>query len=119
MESELPESNINNNGNETACENCNNNFINSNVSGNVNKSEEKYFVVEFTGLIDRLAMKDKLASAKFIGVETSEPVLQIDNCFFRGQYQHTLGTHVIFDQKDMSFVAKTDKKLLMKRVFLN
>lgn len=82
------------------------------------KSDEKYFVVEFTGLIDRLSIKEKLTNAKFIGLDTKEPVLQADNCFFRGRYKDTVGTNVIFDQKDLSFVAKTDKKLVMKRVFL-
>lgn len=83
------------------------------------ESDEKYFVVEFTGLIDRLSIKEKLANAKFIGLETKEPILQIDNCFFRGSFQDTVGTNIVFNQKDMSFVAKTDKKLAMKRVFLS
>lgn len=83
------------------------------------ESDEKYFVVEFSGLIDRLSIKEKLANAKFIGLETAEPILQIDNCFFRGNFQDIVGTNITFDQKDLSFVAKTDKKLVMKRVFLS
>jgi len=69
----------------------------------------------------------KLTDAKkirVVGLDTTEPYIQVNNIFFKGSYTKTLGTTVFFDgnSKTQSMVGqeigKTERKLLMKEVHL-
>ena len=55
-----------------------------------------------------------------VGLDSEEPFIQVNNIFFKGNYEKTLGTTIFFDgnSKAQSMVGqeigKTERKLLMK-----
>jgi hypothetical protein len=68
-------------------------------------------------------------------LDTNEAILQIcgNNTFFCGHFEHIFGTNVLFEIKDkidvktkdnqnnnklIEYIVKCEKKLVMKRVFL-
>ena len=70
---------------------------------------------------------------KIIGIGSDQPIVQIGNQLYAGEYVETFGTELVFseieghqptdavfdtklDQK-LSFAAKTNKKLVIKRAF--
>ena len=73
---------------------------------------------------------------KFLGLDTDQVILQMSgNTFFGGQIEHIFGTNVLFDvksnqktsdkesdknddHKSLQYIGKCDKKLVMKRVFI-
>lgn len=81
-------------------------------------------------------------SAKFVGLDGDQPIVQIGNQVFAGTWEHTLGTSLFFTLEDVeaattaataaadkvfensptdkaaAFACKADKKLVLKRVFL-
>lgn len=109
--------------------------------------EEQLVHVQLSGIFqDDLAGNPALLT-KFVGLDSAAPVVQIGNQVFAGQYENTLGTSVFFKAKSddandgddeaesedkeedpvfsprpqnkIEFVHKTDRKLVLKRVFLN
>ncbi|XP_030853403.1 general transcription factor 3C polypeptide 6-like isoform X2 [Strongylocentrotus purpuratus] len=85
--------------------------------------EEHLMLVELTGVLDYqyFAKSDKVC--KLLGIGTENPVLQIGNYVFKGEYKKTVGTAVFFEQekddsKDWSYKCCTNKMLEMRRVFL-
>ncbi|CAG5111175.1 Oidioi.mRNA.OKI2018_I69.chr2.g5507.t2.cds [Oikopleura dioica] len=61
---------------------------------------------------------------RVVGLDSEEPFIQVNNIFFKGNYEKTLGTTIFFDgnSKAQSMVGqeigKTERKLLMKEVHL-
>lgn len=62
-----------------------------------------------------------------MGIDTDEPVLQIGNYTFLGEFKESLGTHVLFEElesndssesKQLKYRYKTTKTLEMTRAFL-
>lgn len=101
--------------------------------------EEQLVHVHLAGVFqDNDSKKFAPEEAKFIGLDTQEPLVQIGNQVFAGKYQQVLGTSVFFkrksdedlndDQEDpvfdtlpkseLDYLAKTGKKLILKRVFI-
>ncbi|CAL1268801.1 unnamed protein product [Larinioides sclopetarius] len=77
-----------------------------------------------------LAMENSDSEYETEGIDTDEPLLQLGNCLFKGEYEDTLGTVVLYEPVDGSqkdglesnesgfrFLCKTDTKLTMKRCF--
>ncbi|GFQ87894.1 uncharacterized protein TNCT_366121 [Trichonephila clavata] len=92
--------------------------------------EEALVLVELNGIIDADFLLQAQDQTKFLGIETDEPILQIGNCLFKGEYEDTVGTVIVYEPTDTSktdasetiensyeFLCKTDKKLTMKRCF--
>ncbi|GFW69255.1 uncharacterized protein TNCV_2366331 [Trichonephila clavipes] len=92
--------------------------------------EEALVLVELNGIIDADFLLQAQDQSKFLGIETDEPILQIGNCLFKGEYEDTVGTVIVYEPTDTSktdasetiensyeFLCKTDKKLTMKRCF--
>ncbi|GFT83734.1 uncharacterized protein NPIL_511911 [Nephila pilipes] len=92
--------------------------------------EEAIVLVELNGIIDSDFLLQAQDHSKFLGIDTDEPILQIGNCLFKGEYEDTVGTVIVYEPTDTSktdasettensyeFLCKTDKKLTMKRCF--
>ncbi|XP_013776239.1 uncharacterized protein LOC106461014 [Limulus polyphemus] len=98
------------------------------TSDTLEEEEESLVLVELTGIIDLdlYSLKDK--NCKIVGLESSKPVLQLDNYYFVGEYEDIVGTAVVFEEvipqtsrkteKNLRYLCKTNKKLAMKRAFL-
>ncbi|XP_076318083.1 general transcription factor 3C polypeptide 6 [Tachypleus tridentatus] len=98
------------------------------TSDTLEEEEESLVLVELTGIIDLdlYGLKDR--NCKIVGLEGNKPVLQLDNYYFVGEYEDIVGTAVIFEEvipqtkrkteKNLKYFCKTNKKLAMKRAFL-
>ncbi|XP_023226189.1 general transcription factor 3C polypeptide 6-like [Centruroides sculpturatus] len=62
------------------------------------EEEEALIVIELSGIVDNDFLHKKEKTCKMLGVNTSHPILQIDNYFFSGEYEDTIGTDVIFEE---------------------
>ncbi|GBN60842.1 hypothetical protein AVEN_107863-1, partial [Araneus ventricosus] len=95
------------------------------------ETEETVVLVELNGIIDADLLLQQQTLTKILGIDTDEPLLQIGNCLFKGEYDDTLGTVVLYEpvdgsqkdglesnDSDFKFLCKTDTKLTMKRCFL-
>lgn len=97
------------------------------------EAAETYLVVEFAGNTGEDALKQEDLSMKIIGMEAEQPLVQIGNQLYAGEYTETFGTELIFTEEEcrrpidpvfetrldtqLSFAAKTTKKLVIKRAF--
>lgn len=96
---------------------------------------EETVCVEFCAAIDSQLFTKNLNSMKFLGLDTDQTILQMSgNTFFGGQIEHIFGTNILFeikpnqktsdkdvdnsDHKSLQYIGKCDKKLVMKRVFI-
>ncbi|KFM77097.1 General transcription factor 3C polypeptide 6, partial [Stegodyphus mimosarum] len=93
------------------------------------ETEEAVVLVELNGIIDSNFLHQEQNPCKILGIETDEPILQLGHYIFSGEYEDTMGTVVVYEpvqvernegevDTDFQFLCKTDKKLSMKRVFL-
>jgi general transcription factor 3C polypeptide 6 len=100
--------------------------------------EEQLVQVELSGFFQDDLSKNPKLHTKFVGLDTEQPVIQLGNQVFAGKYTETIGTTVyfkasrtdsddvdkadpVFDNKPtepVEYFCKTDRKLLLKRVFL-
>ncbi|XP_038667662.1 general transcription factor 3C polypeptide 6 isoform X2 [Scyliorhinus canicula] len=94
------------------------------------EEEEQLVVVELSGIIDPDFLLKCRNECKIVGIDTEQPVMQVDKCVFAGEYEDVLGTCVIFeetcepdseleDKPLLKYKCHTAKKLLMKRTFLS
>ncbi|XP_067915490.1 general transcription factor 3C polypeptide 6 isoform X2 [Heterodontus francisci] len=94
------------------------------------EKEEQLVVVELSGIIDPDFLLRCRNECKIVGIDTEQPVMQVDRCVFAGEYEDVLGTCVIFeetsepdpemeDKPSLKYKCHTAKKLLMKRTFLS
>jgi len=101
------------------------------------EEEETLVMVDLHGVIDsEIFTQDSFNKFKILGVDTERPILQVENFVFTGEYDQTIGTAVIFEEKDkkvkkidpvfckkpprmLKYVCKTNKMLNMKRVFVS
>jgi len=104
--------------------------------------EECLVLVELSGIIDNDFLHTCDGKCKILGMETKNPVLQLGHYVFKGEYEDTLGTAVLFEEvapeastnsddrglafsrpqpvsKNMKLFDMTRKKLNMTRVFLS
>ncbi len=103
--------------------------------------DEDLLHVEVSGALD-LGRRRRGSVTKFVGLDSAEPLVQIGNQAFVGRYEATAGTSVFLevvprDEDDQTrlkegdpvfspkpaneviYHRKADKKLILKRVFLN
>ncbi len=100
--------------------------------------EEQLVQVELSGFFQE-DLRNNLAAghAKFVGLDTDQPIVQLGNQIFAGKYTETVGTSVFFKASDqeeaaagdpvfsnkssepLEFLCQTDRKLQLKRVFLS
>jgi general transcription factor 3C polypeptide 6 len=95
--------------------------------------EETYLLVEFAGNTGDDALKQENVTMRIVGVDTEQPLVQIGNQLYAGEYSETFGTELIFTEVDndrsvdpvfenkldrcLEYMAKTTKKLIIKRAF--
>lgn len=104
-------------------------------------------MVELSGILDADLLNKVKGNCKVLGIDTDKPLLQLDQYTFTGEYEDTLGTCLLFEEKDKSeasqlretrqnilhhllgedsmntsvdleFSGLVTKKLVMKRAFL-
>lgn len=99
--------------------------------------EETLLHVEVGGILQEDLRLATAAHLKFIDIESAEPLVQLGSQVLAGSYQDTLGTSLFFLKEsgappsgghdpvfgrevktNVSFVAASRKKLLLKRVFV-
>lgn len=96
-------------------------------------TEEMYVLVEFAGNMGDDALKQENVSIKITGIDSDQPLVQIGNQLYAGEFSETFGTELIFTEVDntkpvdpvfetklekrLAYVAKTSKKLVIKRAF--
>ncbi|XP_045599132.1 general transcription factor 3C polypeptide 6 [Procambarus clarkii] len=101
------------------------------------EEEETLVMVELHGVIDsEIFAQDSFDKFKILSIDSEHPILQVENFVFTGDYEHTMGTAVFFEEEDkrvkkcdpvfckkpsrmLKYVCKTSKKLTMKRVFIS
>lgn len=100
------------------------------------EEEETLVLVELHGVIDsEIFTQDSFSKFKVLAVDSERPVLQVENFIFSGEYEHTLGTAVFFEEEEkrlkcdpvfckkpprmLRYACSTNKKLSMKRVFVS
>ncbi|XP_055299881.1 general transcription factor 3C polypeptide 6 [Sitodiplosis mosellana] len=99
------------------------------------ETEEFYVYVDLdTKLLDDQLTKSN-AKIKFLGIDTENPIMQLNNQLFKGAYEYSMGTHCFFSEskrpggvedacfqempaKLYDYFAKTDKVLRMQRIFV-
>lgn len=92
------------------------------------EEEEHLVVVKLQGVIDNEFLYScESSNCRLLGIDTDEPVLQIGNYTFLGEFKESLGTHVLFEElesndssesKELKYRYKTTKTLEMTRAFL-
>lgn len=92
------------------------------------EEEEHLVVVKLQGVIDNEFLYScDSSNCRLLGIDTDEPVLQIGNYTFLGEFKESLGTHVLFEElesngssesKQLKYRYKTTKTLEMTRAFL-
>ncbi|XP_067861335.1 general transcription factor 3C polypeptide 6 [Heptranchias perlo] len=98
--------------------------------GDWEEEEEQLVLVELSGIIDPDFLSRCRNECKIVGIDTKQPIMQVDRCVFAGEYEDVLGTCVIFeetteldpeteDKPSLKYKCHTAKKLLMKRTFLS
>lgn len=96
--------------------------------------EEQLVHVELSGFLQQGELGRPGLVTKFIGIEGPEPIVQLGSQVFAGKYVDTRGTSVFLKaspktsdpdpvfspapDQEVEFFCKTNKKLLLKRVFL-
>ncbi|XP_042191401.1 general transcription factor 3C polypeptide 6 [Callorhinchus milii] len=91
---------------------------------------DQLLVVELSGIIDPDFLLKCQNKCKIVGIDTDQPVIQVDRCVFAGEYEDVLGTCIIFEEDSehdpeaedkplLKYKCHTAKKLLMKRTFLS
>ncbi len=100
--------------------------------------DEQFVHVHVAGVFQQEIAKQN--DVKFVGLDTEEPVVQLGNQAFVGRYEDIVGTALFFAAKDddendadarrdpvfeaeenkvdLEYVCKTNRRLVLKRVFL-
>ncbi|KAI8498358.1 General transcription factor 3C polypeptide 6 [Branchiostoma belcheri] len=86
--------------------------------------DESLVLVELTGIMDTEFLRTGSGQCKFVGIDSEQPVLQIDRYIFTGSYEDAVGTCVMFEEgsqeeeDQQTYMCHTAKKLTMTRSFL-
>ena len=101
------------------------------------EEEEMMVLVELNGVIDsEIFTQNNFNKFKVLGIETNNPVLQLENFVFSGEYKQTMGTALVLEEGDkkvkkcdpvfckkpskrLKYICKTNKTLEMNRVFVS
>ncbi|XP_061085567.1 general transcription factor 3C polypeptide 6 isoform X1 [Conger conger] len=93
------------------------------------EEEEQLVVVELSGMINSDFLTKCQGKLKVVGIDTEQPMIQVGNYVFAGEYEDALGTCVIFEESrdcngdaesspKLKYKCHTVKKLMMQRTFL-
>ena len=100
------------------------------------EEEETMILIELHGVIDsEIFTRDRFEKFAILGIDTEKPILQVENFVFTGEYEDTMGTALILEEDDkkvkkcdpvfckkppkkLNYVCKSNKNLIMKRVFV-
>ncbi|XP_077452767.1 general transcription factor 3C polypeptide 6 [Stigmatopora argus] len=92
------------------------------------EEEEQLVVVELSGIINNDAMF-KSATCEILDIDSEQPMMQMGQYVFAGEYEDTLGTCVLFEEgpgkgkdgnaPELKYMCHTVKKLMMQRIFLS
>jgi general transcription factor 3C polypeptide 6 len=91
--------------------------------------------VEVAGVLQDDLAHHTATSFVFVDIDSNQPLVQVGNQVFVGEYRDTIGTSVFFHKapqpqastdpvfghkigQQLTFLEKTNKKLVLKRVFL-
>lgn len=81
--------------------------------------EEQFVFIEFLGLPDPSVLRQK-GICTMLAIDSTEPFLQIDKCTFKGKYEDSIGTCMIFkedkDHTRVSYLCKTTKRMRVEQV---
>jgi len=98
---------------------------------------EQLLQVELSGIFQDDLTKNPNSEAKFIGLDTRQPIVQLGDQVFAGKYKETVGMSVFFKvneyngeicddpvfskrpNESLEYHSQTGRKLTLKRVFLN
>ncbi|XP_061825344.1 general transcription factor 3C polypeptide 6 isoform X6 [Nerophis lumbriciformis] len=78
------------------------------------EEEEQLVVVELSGVINNDIMSKPGATCKILDIDSEQPMMQLGQNVFAGQYEGTSGSGPALKYK-----CHTVKKLMMQRVFLS
>lgn len=83
-----------------------------------------YILLEVTGIIDADTFS-KTGNCRILGLMTENPILQVGNYIFSGEYKETVGTSLFFEEDcqdksgtSLKYVCKSSRKLDLKRAVL-
>uniref|UniRef100_A0A915HF64 Transcription factor TFIIIC triple barrel domain-containing protein n=1 Tax=Romanomermis culicivorax TaxID=13658 RepID=A0A915HF64_ROMCU len=93
---------------------------------NDDEYEEVTFAAELNGLFDEQYVQDTIAKGQIfvhrLDDEKQQPVIQIGTQLFLGQWEHLLGTDLIFTEAPkrhlLNFAGMSDKRLVAQQVLL-
>ena len=96
--------------------------------------EESLVLLQFTDLDDANYSQQFSSQLKSIDISSANPIIQIGNRLYSGEYTNNLGTYLFFEEKDKSATAATKtastnnsqfdysgksfKKLVLTRLFV-
>ncbi|KAG5830762.1 hypothetical protein ANANG_G00314030 [Anguilla anguilla] len=94
------------------------------------EEEEQLVVVELSGMINSDFLTKCQGKLKVVGIDTEQPMMQVGNYVFAGEYEDALATCVIFEESSgsngeaesspkLKYKCHTVKKLMMQRTFLS
>ena len=75
----------------------------SNPQSDDDEYEETYVMVELSGIVDTdYFSRTENPRCRIWGLDSEQPILQIDRYFFVGDYEDVIGTSLLFDEVDDS-----------------
>ncbi|KAK7501105.1 hypothetical protein BaRGS_00007590 [Batillaria attramentaria] len=98
--------------------------------------DESLVVIELTGAKDLQLLKADTIEAQILGPDTERPVMMVNGSTYAGRYEDSLGSCLIFQEKDvpvsstksgfisqkpstnLELVCHSDKKLVLQPAFL-
>lgn len=100
-----------------------------------NEPEESLVILQFTDIDDANYSQQFSNKFKTIDIEGKNPIIQIGNRFFKGEYTNNIGTYLFFEQKrpnteesvettnssdsvKSAYSGKSFKKLILNRLFI-
>ncbi|KAM9815381.1 general transcription factor 3C polypeptide 6 isoform X1 [Syngnathus typhle] len=88
--------------------------------------QEQIVVVELSGIINNDAMFKSRGTCKILDIDSEQPMMQVGQYVFAGEYEDAIGTCVLFEEgegkggvPELQYKCNTVKKLMMQRVFLS
>nr|XP_057932421.1 general transcription factor 3C polypeptide 6 [Doryrhamphus excisus] len=92
------------------------------------EEEEQLVVVELSGVINNDILSKPRAACKILDIDSEQPMMQLGQYVFAGEYEDALGTCILFEEgavkgkgnsgPELKYKCHTVKKLMMQRIFL-
>lgn len=97
------------------------------------ESDETLVILQFTDIDDANYSQQFSNKFKTIDIESANPIIQIGNRFYKGEYTNNIGTYLFFEQQQQReqehpaedsetsksvYSGKSFKKLVLNRLFI-